>query len=462
MKPFITKKRRFPMKPKLFSILLTFLLCSTLFLPISSAQDYTTWDLPEGATKRLGKGSIYEIAYSPDGSQLAVASTIGIWIYDAHTGEELNLFTGHTEVVTSMAFSPDGQMLASGSWDSTIILWDVSTGDLLRTLTGHTSVVSVSFSPDGQTLASGSSDNTLLLWDVGTGETLRTLTGHTDRVNSVSFSPEGQTLASGSRDNTLLLWDVGTGETLRTLTEHTGWVYSVSFSLDGQTLASGSSDGTVLLWALTPAPTPEPERLAEDVNGDGTVNIQDLVAVAAAFGETGETPADVNGDGQVNIQDLVAVAAAFGEAAANAPAVIHLSQLSPEAVQQWMAQAQALNLTDATSQRGIRFLESLLIMLAPQETALLANYPNPFNPETWIPYQLAAPADVTLRIHVIDGSLIRMLSLGHKPVGIYQTRTRAAYWDGRNQLGEPVASGVYFYTLTAGDFTATRKMLIRK
>ena len=114
MKPFITEKKEIPMKPKLFSILLTFLLCSTLFLPISIAQDYTTLSLPEGATKRLGKGEIYEIAYSPDGSQLAVASSIGIWIYDAHTAEELNLFIGHTDFVRSVSFSPDGQMLASG------------------------------------------------------------------------------------------------------------------------------------------------------------------------------------------------------------------------------------------------------------------------------------------------------------------------------------------------------------
>ena len=101
-------------------------------------------------------------------------------------------------------------------------------------------------------------------------------------------------------------------------------------------------------------------------------------------------------------------------------------------------------------------------ILTPKETALLPNYPNPFNPETWIPYQLANPADVTLRIYAVDGTLVRTLFLGHKPIGMYQSRTRAAYWDGRNQIGEPVASGVYFYTFTAGDFTATRKMLIRK
>ena len=131
-------------------------------------------------------------------------------------------------------------------------------------------------------------------------------------------------------------------------------------------------------------------------------------------------------------------------------------------VEQWLAQAQQLNLTDATSQRGIRFLEQLLLALTPKETMLLANYPNPFNPETWIPYQLANPADVSVRIYAVDGTLVRTLSLGHKAIGTYQNRSRAAYWDGKNELGESVASGVYFYTLTTGDFTATRKMLIRK
>ena len=103
-----------------------------------------------------------------------------------------------------------------------------------------------------------------------------------------------------------------------------------------------------------------------------------------------------------------------------------------------------------------------LIAVLPQTTQLLANYPNPFNPETWIPYQLATPAHVTMTIYGIDGQVVRQLGLGHQPTGIYQSRSRAAYWNGRNEFGEPVASGVYFYTITAGDFTATRKMLIRK
>jgi len=258
----------------------------------------------------------------------------------------------------------------------------------------------------------------------------------------------------------VVLWDVATGTLKNTFTGHGDWVNSIAFSPDGTTLASGSSDGTVLLWTLTPQ-VPEPQPLTADVNGDGTVNIQDLVTVASQFGETGDwLTADVNGDGTVNIQDLVTVAAAFGEAAQAAPAA--RIPFSRETVEQWVAAARQHPRTDSTSHRGIRVLEALLSALTPQETLLLANYPNPFNPETWIPYQLAKPAEVTVRIYGVDGSLVRTLALGHQGVGVYESRSRAAYWDGKNAQGEPVASGVYFYTLTAGDFTATRKMLIRK
>ena len=204
-----------------------------------------------------------------------------------------------------------------------------------------------------------------------------------------------------------------------------------------------------------------------DVNRDGIVNILDLVVVANNFGQVVSelgNPADVNEDGVVNLIDLVKVAGAMGDGAA-APSVVnrHLASAPTRAeVQQWLTQARQLNLTDAVSQRGIRFLEQLLAALTPKETALLPNYPNPFNPETWIPYQLAEAADVVLTIYAVDGAVVRTLALGHQPVGIYQDKSRAAYWDGRNAQGEPVASGVYFYTLKAGEFSATRKMLIQK
>ena len=185
--------------------------------------------------------------------------------------------------------------------------------------------------------------------------------------------------------------------------------------------------------------------------------------VATNFGQTGENTADVNNDGVVDIVDLVLVAAAIDIGGA-APSLLpqSLDMLTSVEVQLWLTQAQQLSLTDASALRGIHYLQQLLAVLTPKETYLLPNYPNPFNPETWIPYQLAEPANVTVSIYSVNGKLIRTLTLGHQPVGVYKSRSRAAYWDGKNALGEPVASGLYFYTLTTGDFTATRKMLIRK
>ena len=225
-----------------------------------------------------------------------------------------------------------------------------------------------------------------------------------------------------------------------------GWSMFVGIDRDG-----GSSD----------AQHPD---ITADVNDDGVVNVQDLVLVSSRLEEAGENAADVNDDGVVNIQDLVLVAGELGGAAA-APSSVHgTSAVLPSraTVEQWLAAAYRLPRIDVGLQRGIDWLERLLAALLPEETALLTNYPNPFNPETWIPYQLAEPAEVTVRIYSVNGSLVRILVLGHQPAGTYHRKSRAVYWDGRNAQGEKVASGLYFYTLSAGDFTATRKMLIRK
>ena len=215
----------------------------------SRAQSPSQLGLPEGAKGRLVKGSISEIKYSPDGTKLAVASSIGIWIYDAHTGEELDLYRGHAGFVWSVSFSPDGTTLASGSYDGTVLLWNYRSDD------------------------------------------------ETDVGESFSVEARGKKLTT------------------------------------------------------------------------------------------------------------------FGQIKRN---------------------------------------------------LLLQNYPNPFNPETWIPYQLANPAEVIITIYTSDGKLVRMLDVGHQKMGLYQNRSQAAYWNGKNMIGEVIASGVYFYTLTAGDFTATRRMLILK
>ena len=222
------------------------------------------------------------------------------------------------------------------------------------------------------------------------------------------------------------------------------------------------SAGDAFVPTVENADITEPTGLKGDVNGDGIVNIQDLVLVAGRLGQSGANSADVNGDGIVNIQDLVLVASALGTSAAAPSHLQSLDMLTATEVKKWLSQAQQVNLTDATSLRGIQFLQQLLAVLTPKKTALLHNFPNPFNPETWIPYQLAKHANVTITIYAVNGTLVRRLPLGQQAAGMYQSRSRAAHWDGKNKFGEKVASGLYFYTFTAGDFTATRKMLIRK
>ena len=214
-----------------------------------------------------------------------------------------------------------------------------------------------------------------------------------------------------------------------------------------------------------------------DVNRDSVVDVVDLILVALNYrnpdfanSTSADIYPDVNSDGVVNIKDLLAVAAEV-DATAAAPTLRknprEIPNLTAENLKQWIQLAKQLGTQEPRMQKGITVLEQLLAVLTstevlPQETALLANYPNPFNPETWMPYQLAEPATVNISIYAADGKLIRTLALGQLAAGVYHSKSRAAYWDGRNALGESVASGVYFYTLTAGDFTATRKMLIQK
>ena len=445
------------------------------------------WDVGTGTLKATLRGhtdNVNSVAFSPDGLTLASGggdprtavsdsfriddTTIKLW--DVTTGTLKAILEGHTGAVSSVAFSPDGTTLASGGEHVTVEfdgidivrvkngdvrLWDVASGTLKTTLEGHASTVSsVMFSLDGLTLASGSVDETIKLWDVATGKLKATLEGHTDTVSSVAFSPDGTTLVSGSHDHTVKLWDVTRQPKApkATFSDHGAPVYSVAFSPDGLTLASGCDDNAIRLWrALSPA------------DSDGVFTIADLIEVAENFGQVGENAADINGDGVVNVIDLVLVAGALGEVA-GAPAIGSrvLSMFTAEEVSQWLIEAKHLQPEDPTYLRGVLVLEQLLTLLKPEETVLLANYPNPFNPETWIPYQLAKAADVTVTIYAVDGTMVRTLSIGHQPIGIYQDKSRAAYWDGKNAYGEPVASGVYFYTLTVGDFTATRRMLIRK
>ena len=196
-----------------------------------------------------------------------------------------------------------------------------------------------------------------------------------------------------------------------------------------------------------------------DVNGDGSVNIVDLVLVAARYGETITGSSfpnpDVNGDGIVDIDDIILIANELPVSAYSAPSLQPiLTDIDLDSVY--------TTLPSTVADKGIAMLNHLFGAVIPAETRLLPNYPNPFNPETWIPYQLSKPAEVTLTIYAVNGLLIRRLALGYQTTGVYQNKKQSAYWDGKNEAGELVASGVYFYTLTAGDFTTTRKLLLRK
>ena len=217
---------------------------------------------------------------------------------------------------------------------------------------------------------------------------------------------------------------------------------------------------------------PADTSLPADVNADGIVNILDLTAVAEGI-DTADTPNGFSADDLEVVLEAVADQVNAIEGIAEAPARLSTSQparFSGVAARNVAAAFQAakpLATNDVRLRKWMPLLKKLLERLReiteiPETTTLLPNYPNPLNPETWIPYHLAKAAHVTLTIYDMRGVSVRELVLGHQPAGVYQSRGRAAYYDGRNDEGEKVSSGVYFYTLTADEFTATRKLLIIK
>src|SRR5262245_25116494 len=212
---------------------------------------YYLWHQSHGFLSILPHNStVFSVAFSPDGRRLATgskASAVKLW--DAATGQELLTLKGDSNYVWSVAFSPDGKRLATGSEDHTAKLWDAATGQELLTLKGHSGpVMSVAFSPDGKKLATGSKDPIVKLWDTVTGQELLTLKGQSGTAFSVAFSPDGRRLATGREDLRVNLWDAATGQELLTLKGHSNYVWSVAFSPDGKRLATGSLDHTAKLW----------------------------------------------------------------------------------------------------------------------------------------------------------------------------------------------------------------------
>ncbi|MBN1993356.1 MAG: protein kinase [Anaerolineae bacterium] len=197
---------------------------------------------------------VYTVAYNPDGTQLATGAedqTAIIW--DVVTGQRFATLKGHTGPVSSVAYRPDGTQLATASWDKTVIVWDVASGQRFLTLRGHTAPVnSVAYSPDGLWLASGSEDQTAIIWNAASGQQITTLKGHTDIIYDLAYSPTGDQLATGSFDKTVILWNMDDassfGQPLMTLAGHTDIILTLAYSPDGTQLATGALDNTVMIW----------------------------------------------------------------------------------------------------------------------------------------------------------------------------------------------------------------------
>ena len=494
---------------------------STSFSPdgqtlASGSSDGTVrlWDVATGELKNTierhtdtDTDRVNRVMFSPDGKTLLINMQHDkAHLLDVDTSTYKASIKGK-----SGSFSPDSSILATIE-SSTVYLWDVETTrpkaafDVYQNQYSYSEYNNVLFSPDGSTLATYN-DEYINLWNLQTTnrvsitpyrvvspangqhftinvsiENGQNIGGYQFSViydsnvlryvgsaNDDYLSPGAFPIPPIEDDNKITLAATSVAGTvngdgnLATITFEVLDIKATNLILSDVILTD--SDGEILPHLLfNTGLVIDPRIRPEDVNSDGIVNIIDLVQVASRFNHTSDIDKeDINGDGAVNIVDLVKVAAALG-AGENAPSLHSqaIALFTAKDVQHWLTQAQAMNLTDATSQQGIHYLLQLLAAFTPKKTALLPNYPNPFNPETWIPYQLAKESEVAIIIYDAKGKAIRTLTLGTMPAGLYQNRSHAAYWNGTNALGEPVASGIYFYTLFAGNFIATRKLLILK
>ncbi len=484
-------------------------------LAAGSWMEVRLWDV---ATQKLADTleghteQVESLAFSSNGSILATASWSGILLWDVATRSNIATLTGPHGVRT-VAFSPDGSTLASGSQDGTILLWDVATRDNIATFSSHTTLVlSVAFSPDGSMLVSGAWDGTVMLWDVAVGRNTATFFGHTNPVNSVAFSPDGTIIASGAWDGTVILWDVANRNKIATLTGHTHRVFSVAFSPDGTTLASGSQDGTVLLWDMQLL-LPHPQTLTKlsgdelqgpaggaldepfvvsvlDQNGEpfagavvtfavtagaGTLSAAtattdakgqaasiltlgsqpgpNTVVVTVAglepeiFTAVAETTPDFDGDGVTDFADFFLFADAFG----GSDPRFDLDGSGRVDFADFFLFVDAF---DQPAQAKLLVLAQELIGL-PDGPQLRQNAPNPFNSQTVISYFLLAPGPARLELFALTGQRVAVLSRGQQKAGRHRL-----HWDGRDDEGRPLASGIYLYRLVTDEGIRTRKLTL--
>ena len=396
---------------------------------------------------------VASVAFSPDGTTLAVGlmGGPGIKLWDVATKTNIATWEAGEYMVTSVAFSPDGTTLAVGVGNGTVQLWNVATKTRTATLEegGFTAIRSVAFSPDGTTLAAGLGDDTVKLWNSATKTNIATLgresiIGRDGIYHLVAFSPDGTILAVGSlkQDGTVKLWDVATKANIATLSGHADWVHSVAFSPDGTTLAVGLYNGRVQLWDV-----------ATKTN-IATLNVS-WGTGSVAFSPDGTTLATGSADGEVKLWDVATktnIATLSGHAdwvfsvAFSPDGTILSSGGSDGKVQLW-------DVSEWKRAKRLVLAEDRPDL--PNSPQLQQNAPNPFNSQTILSYFLHTPGPARLEVFALTGQRVAILRQGPQKAGYHRL-----HWNGRDDAGRPVASGMYLYRLETAKGALTRKLML--
>jgi RNA polymerase sigma factor (sigma-70 family) len=440
------------------------------------------------------KNWISSLSFTPDGKTLASNSPgdKNIIIWDVESQKQVNMLDGYTSYVESIALSPNSKILASVGYES-VCLWDIKEQKQICELQIPNSNVDIAtFSPDGKLLAIGYESGEIHLWDVQEQKDIGVLKGHQDSIRSLAFSPDGKMLVSGSFDKTVHLWNINEQKEIKKIIcpSHT---HSVAFSPDGKILASSvGGECAVYLWDVSKnflqigtlqgdrgmvgiAFSPNGEIIACADVGNTIVlwNVKDKIKIGGLWGNfwrgfdfspDGKWIASVSYDqSQIYLWDVAEqkkLATLSGHAGS-----ISWVAFSPDG--KWLVSSggdgtiQLWEVDIPVEGKAVNPMGKAIDTWGEiKATDLFQNFPNPFNPETWIPFCLSESENVKIKIYSLKGELVKMLDLGRKQAGQYLDREKAAYWDGRNEAGEMVASNIYFYVMQAGKYTESKKMIL--